>query len=89
MMLFLNVGCSEEDKSRCPDEFEVYVGEQGLICGASCPSETAEAYRSEGVLACNTCADDGSLDCQGVCATVCSPGCEDDTGGCCPLRVCQ
>lgn len=56
--------------------------------GTACPSGTTEAYRDGNLIVCHGCAMDA--DCGGLrrCSTQCGPGCENDTGGCCPVRAC-
>ncbi len=60
--------------------------------GSTCPEGAAEAYRTGHTLVCHQCTDD--RDCIDAangpaCRALCGPGCEDDTGGCCPVRVCK
>lgn len=56
--------------------------------GSSCPSGSTEAYRDGDYVVCDACTD-GTLCANGAqCTLRCGPGCEDDIGGCCPVRVC-
>jgi hypothetical protein len=89
-------GSPAESHERCPADCglscqcasRVFVN--GIVSdGSSCPAGTTEAYRDHGVIVCDACAT--SRDCDGGlgCHTQCGPGCENDTGGCCPVRVCS
>ena len=86
-----------ESHERCPQDcpltcracgaFDVDAHHQ-RIRGDACPTGTTEAYREGALIVCNNC--DHILDCHGneQCRTVCGPGCENDTGGCCVRRDC-
>jgi hypothetical protein len=90
-------GSPGESHERCPADcalacrqcgaFEV-VARGRSFRGDACPPGTTEAYRDGHFLACDSCAD--ARDCQDgeACVTRCGPGCEHDSGGCCPLREC-
>jgi hypothetical protein len=60
--------------------------------GTACPEGSTEAYRTGHTLVCHECTDD--RDCIDAprgpaCRSLCGPGCDDDTSGCCPVRVCK
>lgn len=78
-------GCGDNDNSAAAPM--IYVdGSQRP--GTVCPPGTTEAYRERNVLVCHGCTTDVDCDGRGRCSTQCGPGCEDDTGGCCPVRSC-
>jgi hypothetical protein len=70
---------------------EVFLG-GATTPGDSCPEGSTEAYRTGHTLVCHECTDD--RDCIDAphgpaCRSLCGPGCQDDTSGCCPVRVCK
>jgi hypothetical protein len=83
--------CPEDcplDCRACGDRLQVYVDGR-VFPGSMCPTGTTEAYRDSGFLVCNACVTATDCDAGMSCHTVCGPGCEDDRGGCCPVRVCS
>ena len=87
----LTTACGDGgDSADTSDIKRVLAGGQ-VTPGNACPAGATESYRTGDLLVCNTC-DDNS-DCQTggpkTCNTICGPGCEDDTSGCCPVRLCQ
>jgi hypothetical protein len=80
-------GCGDNDNS-APRETFVFVNGQ-TFPGSQCPDGTTFVYRTADTLVCDACRD--ARDCAAGldCRTRCGPGCEDDTGGCCPVRVCS
>ncbi len=84
--------CSDTTDSSAAtcEALEVYVGVHPVDCGTSCPEGTEEAYRDANDLVCHACATaDDCPDHLPRCEIACGPGCEDDTGGCCPVRDCR
>lgn len=88
-----------ESHERCPEdcpldcgiceENQLRLAGDGLSGrGSSCPAGYTEAYRDSGYLVCDVCKDGERCRTGAACTIVCGPGCEDDTGGCCPMRVC-
>ncbi len=69
---------------------QVFVGGK-VTEGAACPPGTTKAYQAGHVLVCHECADDRECvsDPDGKsCKSICGPGCENDSGDCCPARTC-
>lgn len=101
-LLFLSsglspLGCDNTDGEVAKDSsnetcqaLDVYVGASLVECGTACPAGSPEAYRDGSKLACHACQTDA--DCPSEhpkCETVCGPGCENDTAGCCPVQDCR
>lgn len=78
-------GCGDNDNSTATTWVDVDGSRRP---GTACPPGTTEAYRAENLIVCDTCATDVDCVSGSRCVTRCGPGCEDDTGGCCPVRTC-
>lgn len=86
LMLFVLAGCGDNDNS-APRGDRIFVDGR-IISGDECPLGATEAYRTDGLIVCDVC-DDGNVCPNGQsCTITCGPACEDDTDGCCPVRVC-
>ena len=79
-------GCGDNDNS-VKEPFVFVNG--GTVRGSKCPDGATFAYRTKDLIVCDACAD--ARGCIGGqrCLTQCGPDCEDDAGGCCPVRVCS
>jgi len=90
-------GANGESHESCPEDcpldcrrcgaFEVHARNHAFR-GDACPPGTTEAYRDGRFLVCDSCVDDRDCANGETCVTHCGPGCENDTGGCCPQREC-
>ncbi len=73
----------------CPGEYQVFVGSNRTsTCGTSCPEGAVQAYTDGDIMACHECTDEVPCETGQTCSTACGPGCEDDSGGCCPVNEC-
>ncbi len=79
-------GCGDDDDSTTAETF-VYVDGVSRP-GSACPSGTTEAYRDRDTIVCHSCRADADCNSGHLCALVCGPGCEDDTGSCCGVWTC-
>jgi len=79
----------------CPLDCHVCEGKLRVFAngtvtrGAACPPGTIVAYRDGDNLVCHSCTTAADCPKGQSCHTQRGPGCEDDTGGCCPMRVCS
>lgn len=83
----------EQCRKDCPlacrqcGSFEVHA-RRHVFRGDSCPPGTTEAYRDGNLLVCHDCNDARDCENGAACRDLCGPGCEHDSGGCCPQRQC-
>jgi hypothetical protein len=75
------------DCRQCESPFQVFAHGTSAP-GSACPAGTTEAYRDSGYIVCDDCAANRDCEAGSECLTRCGPGCENDTGSCCPVRVC-